>query len=59
MSRILGYVLPPGSRPFDYGQDLLRQPGQVRGIDWLDVRVRRGPLHPDGGPAVLDGQDDL
>ena len=28
-------------------------------VEGLDVGVRRGPLHPDGGPARPDGQDDL
>ena len=31
---------------------LLGQPGQVPVVERLDVRVRRGPLHPDGGPAA-------
>ena len=48
MSRILGFVFPLGSRPFDHRQDLLGQPGQVRAVERLDVRVRRGLLHPDG-----------
>ena len=59
VSRVLGFVLPLGSRPFDHRQDLLCQPGQVPVIEGLDVRVGRGPLHPDGGPASLDGHDDL
>ena len=59
VSRILGFVFPLGSRPFDHRRDLLRQPGQVSVVEGLDVRVGRGLLHPDGGPASLDGHDDL
>ena len=56
---ILGFVLPLGPRPFDHRRDLLGQPGQVLVFEGLDVWVGRGPLHPDGGPAALDGHDDL
>ena len=54
MHWVLGLFFPPGPRPLDYCLDLLRQPGQVRGIDRLDVGVRRGLLHAYGGPTVLD-----
>ena len=59
VSRIPGFVFPLGSRPFDHRRDLLCQHGQVSVIEGLDVRVRRGPLHTDGGPASLDGHDHL
>ena len=59
MSRVPGFVLPLGSCPFDDCRDLLWQPGEVLAVERLDVRVRRGLLHPDGGPASLDGHDDL
>ena len=59
VGRILRFVLPLGPRPFDHRRDLLRQPGEVSVIERLDVRVGRGLLHPDGGPAALDGYDDL
>ena len=59
MSGILGFVLLLGSRPFDHRRDLLGQPGQVSVVEGLDVRVRRRPLHADGGPASLDGHDDF
>ena len=39
-SGIPGFVLPPGPGPFDHRRDLLRQPGQVRVIEGLDMRVR-------------------
>ena len=39
MGRVLGFVLPFGSRPLDHRQGLLRQPGQVRVVERLDVRV--------------------
>ena len=54
VSRILRCVFPFGSRPFDHRRDLLRQPGEVPVIERFDVRVRRGLLHPDGGPASLE-----
>ena len=59
MSRVLGVVLPFGSRPFDHRRDLLGQPGEVRVVERFDVRVRRGPLYSDGGPTALDGHHDL
>ena len=59
MSRIPGFVLQPGFRPFDHRLDLLRQPSQVQVIEGLDVRVRRWLLHPNGGPVSPDGHDDL
>ena len=59
VSRIPGFVFPLGSRPFDHRQGLLRQPGQVPVVERPDVRVRRGPLHPEGSPAPFDGHDDL
>ena len=52
MGRILGFVLPLGPRPFDHRQVLLCQPGQVVVVEGLDVWVRRGLLHPDGGPCL-------
>ena len=33
MHWVLGLFFPPGPLPLDYCLDLLRQPGQVRGID--------------------------
>ena len=56
---MLGRLLPPGFRPLGDRGDLLRQRGQVMVVEGLDVRVRRGLLHPDDGPASLDGDDDL
>ena len=58
VSRMLELFFPLGSRPFDHRQDLLRQAGQVSVVEGLDVRIRRSPLHPDGGPTSLDGNDD-
>ena len=58
-SGIPGFLFPPGLRPFHHRRDLPYQFGQVRVVEGLDVWVRRGPLHPDGGPASLDGQDHL
>ena len=59
MGRVLGFLFPPGSRPFDHRRGLLNQPGgQVRVVEGLDVRVRRGLLHPDGGPASFERHDD-
>ena len=59
VGRMLWRLLPPGPRPLSHSQNLLGQPGQVRVVEGLDVRVRRGPLHTDGGSAALDGDDDL
>ncbi len=59
MSGIPWRVLPPGPRPFDHRRDFPDKPGQVRVIDQLDVRVRRGSLYTDGGLAFSDGHDDL
>ena len=53
MSRIPGFVLPFGSCPFSHRQDHLGQRRQVLVIERLDVRVGRGLLYPDGGPAPL------
>ena len=57
--RILRFVLPLGPRPFDHRRNLLGQAGQVPVIEGLYVWVGRGLLHPDGGPAALEGHDDL
>ncbi|MDE2718082.1 MAG: hypothetical protein OXI33_13875 [Chloroflexota bacterium] len=56
---MLRRLLPPGLRPLGHRRDLLRQCGQVMVVEDLDVRVRRGLLHADGGPVPLDGDDDL
>ena len=53
VSRVLRFVLPLGSRPFGHRQDHLGQRGQVLVIERLDVRVGRGLLYPNGGPAPL------
>ena len=49
---VLRCLLQLGPAPFGHRWNLLCQRGQVMVLDGLDVRVRRGLLHPNDGPAT-------
>ena len=50
---MLGRLLPPGIGPFHHRRELLRQLRPGRSIvEGFDVGVRRGSLHPYGGPDI-------